>query len=688
MTTDEIYYGYEMDSASNSNQKARELVDKGWHATYAALFGQSFVDVLAKHHIEAIEWHWYSRLAILRGEKPKYYADFEKWARGHMKSTCARRIAVIDAFMSYAFGVGGYCLYFSGTDNKTDLHAVSINQLLQSKAMQQYAPALSRVKKSEEGGRSLGWKATFYYTDAGYIFHFGSLQSGLAGGNVGDLRPTLLVPDDIDDRKDSPAIAEKNARAFTTEILPMGKTGTLTLFAQNLINRLSVMYRIHKGQLKVLTNRRPSEPIPAVENLEIEYRTVGGIVTPFIASGHATWEKGMPIDACEEELQRIGEGAFRSECQHEVEQSKEGLMHKKYDDTVHPISYSQFASRYGSPNAWKQWYKVPFSDWARTKTKFHANVAGFLAVSSQNTVLPGLTFCLPMSFKADTTPTDVAERLLSSLTLYAAPNITWKDLIDEAWKRTNSEKHFDSESERIEYTKSYYKRLIPKYSVEILRKYNVKTGANSHSEDKVREMFNECFGFSFIASNPGETDALEDIDEAMRVDYTMPHLFDSAKTGYTRWYVLCPDDMTQEPQITNGVKVYPPISYPEAITPDELHDSDLFRYQMSNRRYAPPKTTELGERIDRALKLDDDFGQALQMCYFKQLLSNIELTSDEKVELTLPNYLRKETLETLDDATRAGRQVMRDVKLKFENPLKQGKLDNKTGKFWGEKFLK
>ena len=155
----------------SKGRKARELVEQGWRATYAALFGWSFVDVLAQHHVEAIEWHWQSRLAIIKGEKPEYHADFEKWARGHMKSTCARRIAVVDAFISYAYEVGGYCLYFSGTDNKTDLHAVSINQLLQSKAMHEYAPALTRVRKSEKGGRSLGWKATFFYTDAGCLLY-------------------------------------------------------------------------------------------------------------------------------------------------------------------------------------------------------------------------------------------------------------------------------------------------------------------------------------------------------------------------------------------------------------------------------------------------------------------------------------------------------------------------------------
>ncbi len=596
-------------------------------------------------------------------------------------STLVRRIAVVDALLSYAYGVGGYCLYFSGTDDKTSKHAVSISQLLQSKPIQHYAPGLAKVKRAEEGNRSLGWKATFFYTSAGYVYHFGSLQSGLAGGNVDDLRPTLLIPDDIDDRKDSIAEAEKNTKAFTKEILPMGKTGTLTYFAQNLISRFSVMYRIHKNKLKVLTNRRPSEPVPAVEGFEIEYRTVNGISKPFIIAGRATWEKGMPLSACEEELQRIGEESFRSECLHEVEQARTGLVHKNYEDAVHAISFSQFAAVYGSPDAWKNWFKAPLSDWARTKTKFHANVAGYLAVSSQNTRLPGLTFLLPYSFKADTSPEDVAIRLLSALTPYAYDKTTWEQLVDEAWKRANEQQHFQTVSDRLEYLKAYYKNIIPHYSRPVLLKYNVGIGANSHSEDKVREMFNQGFGFRFIAANPTKTEALEDIDDAMRVDFDLPHLFDNSKMGYSRWYVLCPDDTSQEPIVVDGIAVYPPLPFPDSLEGDELHDSDLFRYQMCNRRFAEPKLTELGESIDVMLKLHDDFGQILQFGYLKRLLSNIPLSPDEEFAETLHRnkpHLTPEAIESAPEENRPSRYMMREVERKEFEQKKKGQSVEKT----------
>jgi hypothetical protein len=634
------YYDYkEAESGGTAElSKLQDLIAKGWRETYAELFGESFVAVLAPHHSDSIEWHWKSRIDILEGRKPEYYADFPIFSRGHMKSTLARRIAVVDAVLSYAFGVGGYCLYFSGTDDKTNKHALSVSQLLQSKSIQKYAPALSKVKRADEGSRSLGWKATFIYTEAGYVYHFGSLQSGLAGGNVDDLRPSLMIPDDIDDRKDSPAIAERNLKAFTLEILPMGKTGTLTYFAQNLISRFSIMYRIYKNHLSVLTNRRPSEPVPAVEGLEIEYRTENGIIKPFIVAGRATWDKGMPIAACEEELQRIGEAAFRSECQHEVEQSKQGLIIHTYEDSVHPISESEFAGVYGK-SAWKEWYKVPFNDWSRTKTERHANVAGYLAVSSQNTRLPGFTFIVPLSFPANQMPEDVAQRMLSVLTPYAYDSVSWRDLIQQNFQRANVGQHFKTLQEQLDYQRKYLKNAIKQYSTAALSRHNVRLGAMSHSEDTVRQNFNEIFGFNFIPSNPGATDSIEDIIRAFMIDWTEKHPFREQK-GYSRTFIICPDDRSQEPRFENGHEIYPPRAVPDTLRPDDLHDSDLFRYQFMNWRWIDAKLTEMGEIDNRPLKMNDDFGQALQMVYFKRLLANIPMSEFEKEEAKMPEHLQ------------------------------------------------
>jgi hypothetical protein len=604
----------------------RELIKKGWRAVYSELFDteeKPFVARLAPHHIRAIKWHWISRHRVLRGQKPKYYSYFPIFSRGHMKSTLARRIAVVDAILSLYYGQGGYCLYFSGTDKKTESHAKTIDLLLKSEPVRKHAPQLSQVRKNEEGGRSLGWKATLFYTAAGYVFHFGSLQSGLAGGNHDDIRPTMMIPDDIDDRSDSPVIAKKNFELFTTEILPMGAHGTLTFFAQNLINRYSIMYRIHSGQARVLTDRMPAVPIPAIIGLKTEIRTVNGIVRDIIIEGTPTWDY-FDIEACQNEINRIGLPAFLRECQHEVEQSREGLLLKNYDDSIHVITESEFEKVFGVRGMPKYWYKDLAHDWARTKTEFHANVALFLATSPQNSPLPGFQFIFhPMSFEEDVQPETVAERILNCLSPtveIGAQAYTWQEIIKMALTRENVGKFIGKTTEYIKATRKAIASFVPKFSKPLLESWRINRSRMSHEAAAQRIIYNDCFGFGFIGVNPGADGGIDFIDAAFKIDKTLPHPFRPDKLGYTRMFLVVPDH-----------KLKPAA----ALKPDELHDHDLFRYQMKNWRTRPPKLTETGEQIDQILKANDDFGNALMMLFYDAAFENTPLTEAEEVEVYL-----------------------------------------------------
>lgn len=629
------------------SKNLQTLIAQGWHATYTALFGEDFVEALAPHHIEAVEWHWTSRIDLLEDRVPDYWAYFPIWSRGHMKSTIARRIAVTEAVLSYAYGQPAYILYISRNSAMAKKHALSIENLLTRPSVKQYCPQLSEVKRNVQGS-SRGWQATFLNTKAG-VYHFGGLDEGMAGGNVDDVRPTAIFLDDIDGREDSHVVAETRFNKLTNEVLPMRQANTLVFYPQNLISRFSTMYRIQKGQARVLTNRKPTVPIPAIINPEFEQQmTPGGIIQDIIIAGKPTWHK-YDLERCQQEINTIGLPAFNRECQHLVDQSKEGLILHAYNDEIHVISRSEFGAVYGSPTAWKDFYKVPFNDWSRTKTEKHANVAGYMAVSSQNTVLPGMTFCIPLSFEANSMPEDVAERLLSTLTPYAygenGTSVTWKQLIRDAHQRANAGQHFDSLSKQVDYERSHLRAVVPKYSRKVLSQYNVRLGAMSHSEDTVRAIFNDVFGFNFVPSNPRATDSIEDINAALKVDDKTDHPFRPGQLGYTRTYIIAPDDITQEP--VDGV--YPPQPYPQALQPHELHDSDLIRYQFCNWRYAEPVLTATGEKVDMPLKLNDDFGQGWQMVYFKKLLTNIKLKSYELAELGVTEKFRLANINAQKD---------------------------------------
>jgi len=646
------------------SNELKAAIRKNWRAAYSLLFGDEFVDVLAPHHERTIRWHWAARHRICRNERPfrGYYADFPMWSRGHMKSTIARRLAIMDAVIELFYGRSGYCLYFSGTDNKTEKHALSIMQLLQSSALQKHAPTLTMVKRDAQTNSSRGWKATLLYTASGHVFHFGSLQSGLAGGNIDNVRPSIIIPDDIDDRKLSATITEKNFETFTSEILPMGAIGTLTVWAQNLINRHSIMYRIYTNQARVLVNRRPSRPVPAVVGLLTEKRktTVLGIeiVRDVITAGTATW-RYMDITACQDELDRIGLPAFMRECQHEVEGEDERRMLHAYRDDIHCISTSEFASVFGTTAMPKSWRKEWGNDWARTKTRFHANVALWRTVSPRNSPLPGFEFIFnPMSFKANAQFEDVAERVLGCLDEYAVRRIggsgnkTWSDLRREELLRINSAAHAQSSLERIELEQSALAEIIPQYSEPLLQEHNVIGGVVSHEREDIRRAYATVYGLSCVGVNPGKFGGVEQINRAMAVDTTEDHPFRPGVKGFTRWFVVVPDDTTVKPRLVNGLLVYPPKPYPKNMAAEDLHDDDLFRRQMIEWEMAEPKLLESGEKIDEPVKAMDDFGNELQMMYVNGGLDNEPLSIREEYELLVEQSPVQGVIDATTERTR------------------------------------
>ncbi len=644
----------------DTRAKLKALIAKGWRATYAELFGQTFVDSLDsaetddKHHSEAIEWHWTSRIALLEGRTPDYYAYFPIWGRGNMKSSIAESMVVVDAILSVAYNQPGYCLYIGREKDRVQENIGNLETLFSRKKIREYAPSLSEVARNEETNSKRRWTGTFLHTKAGYIIKGGTVESSQAGSRIKhlesdgdqadrqDTRVTFFVPDDIDSREDSPVIAETRFRLLTTEILPMKQENTLTFFAQNLISRYSVMYRIQTGQANVLTNRKPTQPIPAVRDLKTVQQTVDGIVKDIVVSGRPTW-RVWDLKRVQNEIDTMGLDAFNRECNHEVEQSKEGVILYNYDDKVHVISESEFAAVYGSLDVWLYWRKKPGNDWARTKTDKHANVAAWLTVSDSNTALPNHTFLMhPMSFPPNSSPEDVAERLISCLSPYAYEQVTWLKLRKDLLLRLNAATYTKSDADRIAYEFGELARIIPNYTRPLLQRCNVQQGECSHEADGVRKIYSGVYALGFRGTNPKTHGGMDEINRAMRVDYEEPHAFRPDDCGYSRWHMVVPDDLTREAyRVVNGKPVYHPRSYPLAVDTKDMVDSDLCRFHFSNARFQPPKLTAEGEKIDSIEKIHDDFYQMLAMMYFGAPLQGTSLTEQQRVNLLIPNATKE-----------------------------------------------
>jgi len=631
---------YAVDLVVSDNLELRALVDKGWRVCYAEWFGQDFVDTMAEHHMEAVEWHWESRIAFFENRKPEYLAYFPIWSRGHAKSSYAERMVVVDGMLSYAYDKPGYALYVARSKDKVEEHVKNIETLLSTEGIRKWNPKLSNPKRSITTNQQSKWTSTFLKSEANFSIQGGSLDSGLAGSRVEESRVTFLVLDDIDGRENSPLIAESRLKMLTNEILPMGQENTLTFFAQNLISRMSTMYRIYTNQAKVLTNRKPSHPIPAVTNLVTKEETVNGIVKDIYVSGESTW-KVWDIERIQTEIDREGLESFLRECQHDVEESKQGQIFYNYDDNVHVISQSEFDHKFGK-DAWLKWRKKPGNDWARTKTDKHANVAGWLTISDVNTKLPNTTFLIDaMSFPANSAPEDVAERLLTSLSPYAYvekdKKTTWSELRKELLSNSNAARHTQTVAEQMDYERGALSRVIPKYSKDLLQRCNVQQGEMSHEMDTVRKIYASVYGLGFKGINPRKHGGIEAVNRELRVDYDQPHAFRPDQKGYTRFYIVVPDDPTR-PTETEGV--FHPRPFPTTLKTDALDDTDLARFQFKNWRYRPPALTAGGEAIDDPEKMYDDFGNMLQFFFVGAPLRGSSLTDDQKIDMLIPQEVK------------------------------------------------
>lgn len=642
---------------SDPRQKARTLINAGWRVFYAALFGESFVEGLDSeetddcHHSEAIEWHWKARLALLRGERPPgdWFVYFPTWARGNMKTTIGRAMLVTDAILSWAHHKSGYALIPGGSSNKIKTHASSIEAMLHSPRVVAVCPLLSRVKRNEMG-RSRGWTATYIHTEAGYVFHFLGIEQGMAGANIEGVRPTFIQPDDIDSRDDSPLITERKFRALTWEILPSRQADTLVYWAQNIISRYSVRYRIEKQHVAVLTNRKPTQPVPAVRGLKVERRLVDGIWRDVVIDGRCTWRR-WNLQRVQDEIDTYGLTAFLREAQHEVEQTNLDLMVHTWDDRVHVISESEFALVYGTRRMPASWMKEWGSDWARTKTSRHANVALWRTISPPLSPLPGMQFIFyPMSFPANSQPEDVAERILGCLE--QPKGTTWQQMRRDALARVNAVSFTRTQLERIEYEQRIMEEIFPPLVVPVLEKHHCAGGVNSHEREDVRRIFNAVYGMRCTGVNPKKFGGIEQINRDFYVDYSLEHPFRPGESGYTRTFLVVPDDPAaeEEERVVAGRRgvVRRPVPFMESVMPEELEDHDLFRFQMVNWRTRPAKLTEMGEIIDIPEKANDDFGNVLQMLAVGRPLQVRPLEPAEEFQMLLPDRVR-ETKQKMKD---------------------------------------
>ena len=265
-----------------------------WIRRYA---GHIATRELAPAHKRAWEW----AESLKKGKMPPAYLAC--WPRGTGKSTT---VELIIARMSHTVN-RNFVLYVSAKQESADNHVADIASLMEQigieRAVTQY-------------GYSKGWTASRLRTANGFnVLAFG-LDAHTRGVKLDNLRPGVVVFDDIDQESDSAAVTQSKIDAITKAVIPAGSPDVAIFFAQNAIHAGSIMSQLLNKELSMLRNRL-EDVVPAVHGLRTEEVEIGGREVIRITGGDSAWP-GIGLPQWEDLLNATGLQAFRVEYQHEV----------------------------------------------------------------------------------------------------------------------------------------------------------------------------------------------------------------------------------------------------------------------------------------------------------------------------------------------------------------------------------
>lgn len=470
-------------------------IEGNWQDWLRTVGPHTFTGSFAPFHVEFWDWFW-RLIGKRRAGEPisdEEQAFLAIWARGMGKSANVEWAAIAEGAL-----IGkGYVLYVSGTQNLADGHVQSIRERLEGDEITKYYPHLGQPKVGKHGNQ-FGWRQDFLITSGGWAIRPIGLDVGVRGGRVGDLRPTLIIFDDVDDHSDSPLVVHNKLETIARSIIPAGTANTVILGAQNLIHRNSVFNQIVTRKTTLLSRRIVSGPFPAYLDVQIEHRQTDDGPRDLIVGGTPTWAD-FDQAACQKFLDDTTKEAFLAEYQHDFKASEQGRVIPEYDESLHVITWSQFAGVFGSNRIPTHWLCECGHDVGFTSS--HLSAWTWIATSAQNSRLPGLRFRYRgVTFNG----TGVDEQAA------AIKRLMWPDEKVQVWRM-------------------------------------------SHEALSERKTYREKYGLPFKACDSKKTAGLSQWNFFLQPDKTKPHPFHEDRKGDDGLYVLgCPSwfDVVDDDQLT------------------------------------------------------------------------------------------------------------------------------------------
>lgn len=258
-------------------------------------------------------WAWFE--ALTPGVKPRHRV--ESWPRGGGKSSTAG-LGVVRVGMRQT---RRFVLYVSGTQKQANKHVQGIRARFE---------ALGVPRSVNAYGNSLGWSMDLLRVANGFNVLALGLDAAARGVKLDDVRPDLIVLDDVDARHDSAETTAKKVETLTESVLPTGSADAAVLVVQNRIHSGSIVAQLVDGTADFLLDREAFEE-PAVQGLQIESEAQPDRTRRYrIVAGTPTWQ-GQDLATCEAQLNEWGRAAFMREAQHETDAGEDGLWERARD---------------------------------------------------------------------------------------------------------------------------------------------------------------------------------------------------------------------------------------------------------------------------------------------------------------------------------------------------------------------
>lgn len=593
---------------------------RGWKKFLRELSPSTFYSKFGVMHEEF--WDWYWKLTKLRfydlpldGEQLSF-ASF--LGRSNAKSSMSEWAAITEG----AFGLDGYVLYISATQDSANSHVNDIRTHIEKENFGNLFPTLSNPRIGSFGNQ-YGWRQDFLMTESGWAIRPVGLKTGVRGLKEGDLRPSLIILDDIDDINDSLAEVQSKIQVISRSVLPSGTQNTINILAQNLIHENSFANQVYTGKTDIFSNAKISfYPTFSVLNLETkineEGRTTHTIKEPTIP----VWD-AFNIQSAQIFLDKVGLEAFYAEYQHDFSMDKQKKVIPEYADyPVHVISWGQFQKKFNSPCIPEHWDKGVGLDIGYSEK--HLSAWSFLAVSAQNSVLPNAHF------------------------LYRGMTFKNVSILDQAEAVINRIKE---EQLRQKYQLTY-NELSKFYTVEVM----------SHEKLGEKKILNDDYDFNFSPCKKEKEAGIPEWRNILRVDKSQPHPFHNdtfnPKTGEfalgrpNMFYIVMDGEETN-PTGDYGLKTH--------------------REEVANWKRRKVTLSISGLSADQPEKIADDTADSVKIVLAEKRLQSKPLTRDEKLEQFMPKNLRRGEIEkSIGTAKYAEELIKRAMKSRqFEEKQKQ-----------------